>query len=135
MSNSEKVCKFLDESKIFYLATVEGDKPHVRPLGSHKLVNDKLYFLVGDFKNVYKQLLANPNCELVSVKNGGAEWLRISGKVIFEKDFIISDQMMNDSPDLKALYAKNGWKSMTFHIEGHVETFKNFMVSEEKYEI
>ena len=133
MSNSEKVCKFIDQAKVYYLATIEGDKPHVRPLGSHKLINDKVYFLVGDFKNVYKQLLINPNVELVSLKEGG-EWLRISGKVIFEKDFIISDQMMNDNPKLKELYEKNGWKAMVFHIEGHAEII-NIMTNVEKFEI
>ena len=133
MSNSEKVCKFIDEAKVFYLATIEEDKPHVRPLGSHKLVNDKVYFLVGDFKNVYKQLLKNPNCELVASKATG-EWMRISGKAIFEKDFTISDSMLNNNKNIKELYEKNGWKAMVFHIEGKVEIIK-IMTCEEKFDI
>ena len=133
MSNSEKVCKFLDEAKMFYLATVEGDKPHVRPLGSHKLIDGKLYFLVGNFKNVYKQLTTNTNCELVACKPD-MEWIRISGKAIFEKDFTISDNMMNDNKNLKELYEKNGWKAMVFHIEGNVEIIK-IMNCVEKFDI
>ena len=133
MSNSEKVCKFLDETKVFYLSTVEGDKPHVRPLGAHKLINDKLYFFIGDFKNVYKQLLANPNCELVSSKPSG-EWIRITGKAIFEKDFTVSDIMLNDNKRIKELYEKNGWKAMVFHIEGKVEII-NIMTCSEKFDI
>ena len=133
MSNSEKVYKFIDEAKVFYLATIENDKPHVRPLGSHKLLNDKVYFLVGDFKNVYKQLLKNPNCELVASKATG-EWMRISGKAIFEKDFTISDSMLNDNKNIKELYEKNGWKAMVFHIEGKVEIIK-IMTCEEKFDI
>ena len=133
MSNSEKVYKFIDEAKVFYLATIEDDKPHVRPLGSHKLVNDKVYFLVGDFKNVYKQLLKNSNCELVATKTTG-EWMRISGKAIFEKDFAIADNMLNDNKKIKELYEKNGWKAMVFHIEGKVEII-NIMKSEEKFDI
>ena len=134
MSNAEKVCKFLDDAKVFYLSTIEGDKPHVRPLGSHKLVNGQLYFLVGDFKNVYKQLLANPNCEIAALNHNG-EWIRISGKAIFEDNFSISDSMMDKNKDLKALYEKNGWKAMVFHIEGKVEIIKNFMNSVEKFDI
>ena len=134
MSNAEKVCKFLDDAKVFYLSTIEGDKPHVRPLGSHKLVNGKLYFLVGDFKNVYKQLLANPNCEIAALNPNG-EQIRISGKAIFEDNFSISDSMMDKNKDLKALYEKNGWKAMVFHIEGKVEIIKNFMNSVEKFDI
>ena len=133
MSNSEKAFKFIDEAKVFYLATVEDDKPHVRPLGSHKLIDGKLYFLVGDFKNVYKQLLKNSNCELVASKATG-EWMRISGKAIFETDFKKSDEMMNDNKNLKELYEKNGWKAMVFHIEGKVEIIK-IMTTVETFEI
>ena len=133
MSNSEKVCKFIDEAKVYYLATIEEDKPHVRPLGSHKLINDKVYFFIGDFKNVYKQLLKNSNCELVATKTTG-EWMRISGKAIFEKDFAIADNMLNDNKKIKELYEKNGWKAMVFHIEGKVEIIK-IMTCEEKFDI
>ena len=133
MSNSEKVCKFIDEAKVYYLATIEEDKPHVRPLGSHKLINEKVYFFIGDFKNVYKQLLKNSNCELVATKTTG-EWMRISGKAIFEKDFAIADNMLNDNKKIKELYEKNGWKAMVFHIEGKVEII-NIMKSEEKFDI
>ena len=133
MSNSEKVCKFIDEAKVYYLATIEEDKPHVRPLGSHKLLNDKVYFFIGDFKNVYKQLLKNSNCELVATKTTG-EWMRISGKAIYEKDFAIADNMLNDNKKIKELYEKNGWKAMVFHIEGKVEII-NIMKSEEKFDI
>ena len=133
MSNSEKVCKFIDEAKVFYLATIEEDKPHVRPLGSHKLINDKVYFFIGDFKNVYKQLLKNSNCELVASKTTG-EWMRISGKAIFEKDFTIADILLNDNKKIKELYEKNGWKAMVFHIEGKVEII-NIMKSEENFDI
>ena len=133
MSNSAKVCKFIDEAKVYYLATIEEDKPHVRPLGSHKLINDKVYFFIGDFKNVYKQLLKNSNCELVATKTTG-EWMRISGKAIFEKDFAIADNMLNDNKKIKELYEKKGWKAMVFHIEGKVEII-NIMKSEEKFDI
>ena len=133
MSNSEKVCKFIDEAKVYYLATIEDNKPHVRPLGSHKLINDKVYFFIGDFKNVYKQLSKNSNCELVASKATG-EWMRISGKAIFEKDFTIADIMLNDNKKIKELYEKNGWKAMVFHIEGKVEIIK-IMTCEEKFDI
>ena len=118
---------------MYYLATIEDDKPHVRPLGSHKLINDKVYFFIGDFKNVYKQLTNNANCELVASKATG-EWMRISGKAIFEKDFAIADIMLNDNKKIKELYEKNGWKAMVFHIEGKVEII-NIMKSEEKFDI
>ena len=132
MSNSEKVHKFLDEAKVFYLSTIDGDKPRCRPLGLHYLQNDKIYFGVGGFKEVYHQLEKNPNCELVALK--GMEWIRINGKAVFEKDFVLSEKMLNDNPHLKEMYAKNNWKLMVFHIEGNVE-FRKIMTTTEKFEI
>ena len=128
MSNSEKVHKFLDEAKVFYLSTVDGDKPRNRPLGLHSLINDKEYFGVGQFKEVYKQLEKNPNCELVALKGG--EWIRINGKAVFEKDFVLADKILADNQRLKEMYEKNNWKLMIFHIEGKVEIIKMMTVAE-----
>ena len=132
MSHSEKIQKFLDEAKVFYLSTIDGDKPRCRPLGLHYLQNDKIYYGVGGFKEVYHQLEKNPNCELVALKDG--EWIRINGKAVFEKDFVLSEKMLNDNPHLKEMYAKNNWKLMVFHIEGTAE-FRNLMTTTEKFEI
>ena len=122
MSNSEKVHKFLDEAKVFYLSTIDGDKPRCRPLGLHSLINDKEYFGVGQFKNVYKQLEKNPNCELVGLK------------AVFEKDFVLAEKILNDNKHLKEMYEKNGWKLMIFHIEGKVEIIK-MMTAADTFEI
>ena len=132
MSNSEKVQKFLDEAKVFYLSTIDGDRPKCRPLGTHYLENDKVYYGVGGFKEVYKQLEKNPNCELVALKGG--EWIRINGKAVFEKDFKLAEKILNNNPHLKELYSKNNWKLMVFHIEGTVE-IRSMMTTTEKFEI
>ena len=124
MSNSEKVFKFLDEAKVFYLSTIDGDKPRCRPLGFKSMKNDKVYFGVGTFKNVCKQLEKNPNCELVALK--GAEWIRINGKAVLEKDFALADEFLGEE--------KNNWKLMIFHIEGTVEIIK-MMKAAETFEI
>ena len=58
-----KVNDFISEAGVFYLATVDGDQPKVRPLGAHMEMDGKLLFGVGDFKDVYKQMLANPQLE------------------------------------------------------------------------
>ena len=129
MSNSEKVNKFLTDAKVFYLSTVDGDKPRSRPLGLHKLLNDKVYLGVGQFKEVYKQLEKNPNCEVVALKEGG-EWIRINGKAVFEKDFVLSEKILEENKHLKEMYTKNNWKLMIFHIEGKVEIIKMMTVAE-----
>ena len=128
MSNSEKVHKFLDEAKVFYLSTIDGDRPRCRPLGLHSLKDGKEYFGVGQFKEVYKQLEKNPNCELVALVKG--EWIRINGKAVFEKDFVLAEQILEENKHLKEMYEKNGWKLMIFHIEGKVEIIKMMKTAE-----
>ena len=132
MSGSEKVHNFLKEAKVFYLSTIDGDKPKCRPLGLQSLKNDKVYFGVGQFKNVYKQLEKNPNCELVALKGG--EWIRINGKAVFEKDFTLAEKILEENKHLKEMYTKNNWKLMIFHIEGTVEIIK-MMKAADTFEI
>ena len=132
MSNWEKIHKFLDEAKVYYLSTIDGERPRCRPLGIHLHQNDKIYFGIGGHKEVYQQLKKNPNCELVALKE--VNWIRINGKAVFEKDFVLAEKMLENNQYLKKLYAENNWKMMVFHIEGTCE-FINMMSTTEKFEI
>ena len=78
--NLEKVISFLDNAGTYYLATVEGDQPRVRPFGTALVYNDKLYIQTGKVKDVSKQLNANPKAEICAFKDG--TWIRISGELI-----------------------------------------------------
>lgn len=112
-----KIGDFLKESGVFYLATCDGDQPKLRPLGAFLEMDDKVIFAVGDFKNVYKQMLANPKVELVSAKQDG-HWLRYTGKAVFETDEKYAEAMLEASPHLRNIYnEKTGHKMMAFHIE------------------
>ena len=111
-----KVNDFLSETGIFFLATIDGDQPKVRPLGAHLEIGDKVLFSVGDFKNVYKQILANPKVEIAACKQDG-HWLRYTGKAVFETDYSYAEQMIRSS-GLEAIYNdQTGNKLMTFHLE------------------
>ena len=72
----EKVLEFLKEAGTYYLATVEGDQPRVRPFGTVNLFEGKLYIQTGKVKPVAKQLAANPKAEICACKGGA--WLRIA---------------------------------------------------------
>ena len=112
-----KLGDFLKETGVFFLATAEGDQPRVRPLGAYIEMDGKVIFGVGDFKNVYKQLCANPKTELVACKNNG-HWLRYTGKAVFDTDTKYAEAMLEKLPQLKNIYNDNtGNKLMTFHLE------------------
>ena len=112
-----RVQDFLNEAGVFYLATVDGNQPKCRPLGAHLEADGKVMFGVGDFKDVYKQLVANPRVEIVAAKPDG-NWLRYTGKAVFETDDIYAQMILTDNPGLKNIYnEQTGHKMMVFHLE------------------
>ena len=112
-----KVKDFLAEAGVFFLATVDGSQPKLRPLGALFDVDGKVLFGVGDFKNVYRQMTVNPLVELVACKPNG-HWLRYTGRAVFETDPKYAEIMLEALPQLKPIYnEQTGNKLMVFHLE------------------
>ena len=112
-----KVNDFLTEAGVFFLATADGDQPRVRPLGAHLEIDGKVLFGVGDFKEVYRQLVANPKVEIVACKPDG-HWMRYTGKAVFETDPRYAEANLEAMPNLRDIYnEKTGHKLMMFHLE------------------
>jgi uncharacterized pyridoxamine 5'-phosphate oxidase family protein len=112
-----KVFDFIKEAGTFYLATVDGDQPKIRPLGAVIEADDKVIFGVGTFKDVYKQLTANPKVEIVACKPN-AHWLRYTGKAVFETDPKYAEASLDAMPQLRGIYNdETGHKLMMFHLE------------------
>jgi len=112
-----KINDFLSEAGVFFLATVDGDRPRVRPLGAHMEMDGKVIFGIGDFKEVYKQMLANPKVEIVACKQDG-HWMRYSGTAVFETEAKYAEAMLDGAPHLRSIYnEETGNKMMCFHIE------------------
>ncbi len=112
-----KVNDFLSAAGVCFLATCDGDQPKVRPLGAHMEMDGKVLFGVGDFKDVYKQLAANPKTEIVAAKPDG-HWMRYTGKAVFETDPKYAEAMLDGMPHLRSIYnEETGHKMMVFHIE------------------
>ena len=112
-----KLNDFLTEAGLFFLATADGDQPKIRPLGAHLEIDGKEIFGIGDFKDVYKQLAANPKTEIVACKPDG-KWLRYTGKAVFETDPKYAEAMLDSMPQLRGIYnEETGHKMMCFHLE------------------
>lgn len=113
----EKINDYLTETGVFFLATALDKQPHLRPLGMHFIMDGKLWFGVGDQKEVYKQLKKNPLVEIVALKKDN-HWLRYSGKVVFTMDQKYAQKALEMSPYLKEIYnSKTGYKLMMFYVE------------------
>ncbi len=101
----EEVCKFLKECQTYYLATVEGNEPKVRPFGTINIFEDKLYIQTGKSKNVSKQIQNNNNVEICGFNNG--MWLRVSGKLIRDDRVEAKKAMLDAYPNLRGMYNEN----------------------------
>ena len=99
----EEVFEFLKECGTFYLATIDGDKPRVRPFGALNIFEDKLYLQTGKSKNVSKQMQANPHIEISGTIGG--RWIRVEGEVVRDDRYEAKLDMLEHNPELKSLYS------------------------------
>lgn len=101
----KEVYEFLKKCGTYYLATIDGDKPRVRPFGTINLFEDRLYIQTGKVKNVSKQIEVNNNVEICGFNNG--EWIRVSGKLIRDDRVEAKKAMLDKYPDLRNMYNEN----------------------------
>ena len=121
----KRVEQFLKEAGTYYLATVEGDQPRVRPFGTAHIFEDKLYIQTGKVKDVSKQLHTNPKAEICAFKDG--EWLRVAGELI-EDDRVEARQSMLDAyPSLQKMYKADDGNTEVFYFKNATATFSSFI--------
>ncbi len=120
----EKVCEFLQKAKLFYVATVEGDQPRVRPFGIAHIIDGKLCVMTGKCKPVSHQIAANPKVEVCACIGG--DWVRIAGELV-EDDRMESRQAMLDAyPYMKKTYAADDGNMQLLYFKNAVATFDSF---------
>ena len=99
----QKVVEFLQKNPVQYLATVGRDgKAKCRPFMFCFEQDGKLWFCTNNTKDVYKDMLANPEVE-VSVSSPEYAWIRIHGKAVFEDNKSVKEGCMNN-PIVKGQY-------------------------------
>ena len=96
MNGLEKTCEFLKSAGTYFLATVDGDAPKVRPFGTAHIYEGKLYIQTGLKKEVFKQLLENPKVELSAFKDG--VWVRVSAEAILDENEEAQSSMLEAYP-------------------------------------
>ena len=131
MSDIAKIDELLTKAQVFFLATVDGDKPKNRPLGFHLLDGDKIYFGVGTFKEVYKQMEANPNVEISAWD--GEHILRYYGTANLDGNEEIVEKAFEIMPELGETYKENGWEMGIFYLDNATAEIRNMFEIEESY--
>ena len=132
MSNIERVCDFLKEAGTYYLATVDGDQPRVRPFGTVHIFEGKLYIQTGKIKPVSKQLAANPKAEICAFKGG--QWIRVAGKLINDDRLEAKESMLEAYPNLKNMYDAKDDNTQVLYFEDGEATFSSFTTAPETVE-
>ena len=125
----ERVCEFLKTAGVYYLATVEGDQPRVRPFGTAHIFEGKLYIQTGHVKPCAKQLLANPKAELCAFHNG--TWLRIACSLVEDDRVEAKKSMLDAYPNLRRMYDENDGNTMVLYMENATATFSSFTAAPE----
>lgn len=120
----ERVVQFLKEAETYYLATVEGDQPRVRPFGTVHIFEGKLYIQTGKVKDVSKQIHANPKVEICAYKNG--EWLRIAGELVEDDRREARQSMLDAYPSLQNVYSADDGNTEVFYLKNATATFSSF---------
>ena len=120
----DSVVKFLKEAGTYYLATVDGDQPRVRPFGTVNVFEGKLYIQTGKVKEVSKQLHANPKAEICAFKGG--EWIRVAGELIEDERREARQAMLDAYPSLQGMYKADDGNTEVLYFKDATATFYSF---------
>ena len=132
MTAMERVCSFIKEAQTYYLATVDGDQPRVRPFGTIHIFEGKLYIQTGRVKDVAKQLAANPKAEICAFKDG--VWLRVSGELVDDDRIEAKKSMLDAYPDLRRMYDPEDGNTEVLYLKNAKATFSSFTAAPETVE-
>jgi len=119
-----EVYEFLKQAGTYYLATVEGDQPKVRPFGTVDLFDGKLYIQTGKKKDVAKQLKANPKAEICVFKDG--VWLRLSGTLVEDDRREAKKHMLDNYPYLRKMYSEDDDNTIVYYFKDATAVFSSF---------
>ncbi len=125
----EKVCAFLDEAGTYYLATVEGDQPRVRPFGTALISGGRLYIQTGKVKSVSRQLAANPKAEICAMSGG--RWLRLTGELVEDDDRAVKVAMLEKMPVLAHMYGPDDGNMQMLYLKNATAVFSSFTAKPE----
>ena len=120
----KEVCEFLKKCGTYYLATVDGDVPKVRPFGTAHIFEDKLYIQTGKKKEVFRQLKADPKAEICAFADG--VWIRLSGKLVEDDRREARASMLDAYPMLRSMYNEDDGNTAVLYFEDAEATFFSF---------
>ena len=120
-----EVYEFLKKCGVYYLATVEGDQPRVRPFGTYDVFEDKLYIQTGKIKPVAHQMKANPKVEISAMAPDG-KWIRISAEAVLDDNIAAQEHMLAAYPSLQAQYKPGDGNTEVYYLKNATAVICSF---------
>jgi uncharacterized pyridoxamine 5'-phosphate oxidase family protein len=122
----QEVYNFLKKTQTYYLATVEGDQPRVRPFGTVDMFEGKLYIQTGKSKDVSKQIAANSKVEICAFDPAGEKWLRIQAAAAEDPRREARKHMLDAYPALRDRYSEDDGNTQALYLKDAIATFSEF---------
>jgi len=120
----KEVYDFLKKCGTYYLATVEGDQPRVRPFGTVDIFEGKLYIQTGKVKDVSKQMAVNPKIEICAFD--GSNWIRVEATAVNDDSIEAKKHMLDAHPSLKDMYNAEDSNTQVLYLKDAVATISSF---------
>jgi uncharacterized pyridoxamine 5'-phosphate oxidase family protein len=120
----KEVYDFLKKCETYYLATVDGDKPRVRPFGTVDLFENRLYIQTGKAKKVSEQIRANPHIEICAMLEGS--WIRVEALAVEDDRREARQHMLDAYPSLKSRYSADDGNTQVLYLKDATATIASF---------
>lgn len=131
-NNMEEVYQFLKDCETYYLATVDGDRPRVRPFGTVNIFEGKLYIQTGKKKRTAQQLALNPHAEICAFN--GSSWIRVETTLVPDERVEAKKSMLDSYPQLRSMYDENDDNTIVYFMTGSRAWITSFGAPEREIE-
>jgi len=128
-----EVMEYLKGCGTFYLATMDGEMPRVRPFGAVAEFEGKLYIVTNNQKDVYNQMLANKKIEISGMNKG--TWIRLAADAVLDsrrearvammaENGAVLSRMYNEDDQLMEVFYLENATATIFAFQGEPKTIK-----------
>lgn len=122
----DEILEFIKMCGAYFLATCDGNQPHVRPFATIEIYKNKIYLQTGKQKNVSKQIQKNGKVELCALDRTGARWIRIEGTLVNDDDVAAKHFMLEQYPALQSMYSETDSNMQVCYFKDATATFYSF---------
>ena len=127
----EQIFEVLSKNPVFFLSTVEGTEPRVRGMLLYRADESGIIFHTGPHKEVYHQILKNPNVEMCFYDAVQNIQIRVRGTLEKIDDISLKEEI-SGHPSRAFM---QGWKAKCSTIDDFYNMFSVFCLKNAKANI